>query len=438
MGGNIQHKAVKILPMLNFKNSLPFELLVGLRYTRAKRKNHFISFISFTSMIGIALGVWALIVVLSVMNGFQDELRNRILGVASHIEISGFNNRLSDWQSVSKQVMSAGQNNSSVLAAAPYVMAQGMLSYGQAVQGSIIRGVLPAEESKVSSLAQHMKSGQLENLKAGEYNIILGSDLAMLLGASVGEKVVLMAPQGQFTPTGVVPRIKQFKVVGIFQIGMYEYDAGLALIHMADAAKLYRMDDQVSGVRLKLNDLFDATTETARLNTQLKGQYFITDWTQQHANFFKAIQLEKRVMFIILALIVAVAAFNIVSTLVMAVTDKRADIAIMRTFGASPLSILKIFIIQGALIGVIGTVAGAIMGVITALNIDTIVPLIEHTFNVQFLAKDVYYISDLPSKLLWKDVWTIVLLSFVLSLFATLYPSYKASKINPAEALRYE
>jgi lipoprotein-releasing system permease protein len=438
MGGNIQHKAVKIPPMLNFKNSLPFELLVGLRYTRAKRKNHFISFISFTSMIGIALGVWALIVVLSVMNGFQDELRNRILGVASHIEISGFNNRLSDWQSVSKQVMSAGQNNSSVLAAAPYVMAQGMLSYGQAVQGSIIRGVLPAEESKVSSLAQHMKSGQLENLKAGEYNIILGSDLAMLLGASVGEKVVLMAPQGQFTPTGVVPRIKQFKVVGIFQIGMYEYDAGLALIHMADAAKLYRMDDQVSGVRLKLNDLFDATTETARLNTQLKGQYFITDWTQQHANFFKAIQLEKRVMFIILALIVAVAAFNIVSTLVMAVTDKRADIAIMRTFGASPLSILKIFIIQGALIGVIGTVAGAIVGVITALNIDTIVPLIEHTFNVQFLAKDVYYISDLPSKLLWKDVWTIVLLSFVLSLFATLYPSYKASKINPAEALRYE
>jgi lipoprotein-releasing system permease protein len=227
-------------------------------------------------------------------------------------------------------------------------------------------------------------------------------------------------------------------VVGIFQIGMYEYDAGLALIHMTDAAKLYRMGDQVSGVRLKLNDLFDATAETARLNTQLKGQYYITDWTQQHANFFKAIQLEKRVMFIILALIVAVAAFNIVSTLVMAVTDKRADIAIMRTFGASPLSILKIFIIQGALIGVIGTVAGAVMGVITALNIDTIVPFIERTFQVQFLAKDVYYISDLPSKLLWTDVWTIVVLSFVLSLFATLYPSYKASKINPAEALRYE
>lgn len=439
MGGNWQHKAVKMLPMLNFKQSLPFELFVGLRYTRAKRKNHFISFISFTSMIGIALGVWALIVVLSVMNGFQDELRNRILGVASHIEITGFNNRLSDWQTVAKQVMPATQQGESrVLAAAPYVMAQGMLSYGQAVQGSIVRGILPAEEAQVSSLSTHMKSGQLTDLKAGEFNIVLGSDLAMLLGVSMGEKVVLLAPQGQFTPTGVVPRIKQFKVVGIFQIGMYEYDAGLALIHMADAAKLYRMDDQVSGVRLKLNDLFDATAETARLNTQLKGAYYITDWTQQHANFFKAIQLEKRVMFIILALIVAVAAFNIVSTLVMAVTDKRADIAIMRTFGASPASIMKIFMIQGALIGMIGTIAGAFFGVLTALNIDTIVPFIERTFKVQFLAKDVYYISDLPSKLLWTDVWTILILSFVLSLFATLYPSYKASRINPAEALRYE
>lgn len=439
MGGNRQHKAVKMLPMLNFKHSLPFELLVGLRYTRAKRKNHFISFISFTSMIGIALGVWALIVVLSVMNGFQDELRNRILGVASHIEITGFNNRLSDWQNVAKQVTpTTSQGDSRVLAAAPYVMAQGMLSYGQAVQGSIVRGILPAEEAKVSALSTHMKSGRLSDLKAGEFNIILGSDLAMLLGVSVGEKVVLLAPQGQFTPTGVLPRIKQFKVAGIFQIGMYEYDAGLALIHMDDAAKLYRMDDQVSGVRLKLNDLFDATAETARLNKQLNGAYYITDWTQQHANFFKAIQLEKRVMFIILALIVAVAAFNIVSTLVMAVTDKRADIAIMRTFGASPASIMKIFMIQGALIGVIGTVAGAVLGVITALNIDTIVPFIERTFKVQFLAKDVYYISDLPSKLLWTDVWTILILSFVLSLFATLYPSYKASRINPAEALRYE
>ena len=419
---------------------LPFELFVGLRYTRAKRKNHFISFISLTSMIGIALGVAALIVVLSVMNGFQAELRNRILGVASHLEITGANNQLSDWPALAKQV----KTEPKVIASAPYVMAQGMLSYGQAVQGAIVRGVLPAQEDKVADLGRHMKVGKLDDLRAGEFNIVLGADLAQLLGLTVGDKVVLMAPQGQFTPTGVVPRIKQFKVAGLFQIGMYEYDAGLALIHIDDAAKLYRMGDNVSGLRLKLDDLFDAPAMSAKLSQSLtqKSQnanaYFITDWTQQHANFFKAVQLEKRVMFIILTLIVAVAAFNIVSTLVMAVTDKRADIAIMRTFGASPRSIMSIFIVQGALIGVIGTLLGAAIGVIIALNIDTIIPFIENLFHVQFLAKDVYYISDLPSKLEWPDVITIIVMSFVLSLLATLYPSYKASKINPAEALRYE
>jgi lipoprotein-releasing system permease protein len=313
-----------------------------------------------------------------------------------------------------------------------------MLSYGQAVQGAIVRGVLPAEEDKVADLGKHMKAGSLADLHAGEFGVILGADLAMSLGATIGDKVVLMAPQGQFTPTGVVPRIKQFKVVGLFQIGMYEYDAGLALIHMDDAAKLYRMGDKVSGLRLKLDDLFDAPEIAAKLARTLDGSYFITDWTQQHANFFKAVQMEKRVMFIILALIVAVAAFNIVSTLVMAVTDKRADIAIMRTFGASPRSIMGIFMIQGALIGVIGTLIGGVFGVLIALNIETIVPFIENLFHVQFLAKDVYYISDLPSKLEWNDVISIVIMSFVLSLLATIYPSYKASTINPAEALRYE
>jgi lipoprotein-releasing system permease protein len=270
--------------------------------------------------------------------------------------------------------------------------------------------------------------------------VVLGADLAQLLGVGIGEKVVLMAPQGQFTPTGVVPRIKQFRVVGLFQIGMYEYDAGLALIHMDDAAKLYRMGENVSGLRLKLNDLFDAPEMSNKLalNLNPSGTYFVTDWTQQHANFFKAVQLEKKVMFIILTLIVAVAAFNIVSTLVMAVTDKRADIAIMRTFGASPRSIMGIFIVQGALIGIIGTIIGAVFGIIIALNIDTIIPFIENLFHVQFLAKDVYYISDLPSKLDWNDVITIVVMSFILSLLATLYPSYKASTLNPAEALRYE
>ena len=415
---------------------LPYELFIGLRYTRAKRKNHFISFISLTSMIGIALGVAALIVVLSVMNGFQSELRTRILGVASHIEITGANNQLGEWQALEKQVKADPQ----VIASAPYVMAQGMLSYGQAVQGALVRGVLPGYENKVADLGKNMKAGKLSDLRAGEFGVVLGTDLAQLLGVSVGEKVVLMAPQGQFTPTGVVPRIKQFKVVGLFQIGMYEYDAGLALIHMDDAAKLYRMGDNVSGLRLKLNDLFDAPAEANKLSQNLNpsGAYYVTDWTQQHANFFKAVQLEKKVMFIILTLIVAVAAFNIVSTLVMAVTDKRADIAIMRTFGASPRSVMGIFMVQGALIGIIGTLIGAVVGVIIALNIGTIIPFIEHLFHVQFLAKDVYYISDLPSKLEWNDVITIIVMSFVLSLLATLYPSYKASTINPAEALRYE
>ena len=419
------------------KESLPFELFVGMRYTRAKRRNHFISFISLTSMVGIGLGVAALIVVLSVMNGFQEELRSRILGVASHLQITGANNVLADWQTVSSKVQTAKH----VTGTAPYIMAQGMLSNGQAVQGAIVRGVLPSEEGKVSDLATHMRAGQLADLKADEFGMVLGAELAQSLGVVLGDKVVLMAPQGQFTPTGVVPRIKQFTVVGLFQIGMYEYDAGLALINIDDAAKLYRMGDNVSGVRLKLDDLFLAPKISTDLAVVLSNEtqaLFLTDWTQEHANFFRAIQMEKRVMFIILALIVAVAAFNIVSTLVMAVTDKRADIAIMRTFGASPSSIMAIFIVQGALIGMIGTVVGAFFGVLIALNISTIVPFIEHLFHVQFLAKDIYYISELPSHLLWGDVITIVILSFFLSLIATLYPSWKASKMNPAEALRYD
>lgn len=416
--------------------TLPYELFVGMRYTRAKRQNHFISFISLTSMIGIGLGVAALIVVLSVMNGFQEELRARILGVASHVQITGENNQLANWQNLSAKVDKAKH----VEAVAPFIMAQGMLSNGQAVQGAIVRGVLPSTEVNVSDLSEHMKAGSLDNLQAGEFGIVLGVELAQSLGVILGDKVVLLAPQGQFTPTGVVPRIKQFTVVGLFQVGMYEYDAGLALIHIDDAAKLYRMNDKVSGVRLKLDDLFKAPTVTRDLANLLSysGTYYLTDWTQEHANFFRAVQMEKRVMFIILALIVAVAAFNIVSTLVMAVTDKRADIAIMRTFGASPRSIMLIFMIQGALIGVIGTVVGAVVGVLVAYNISTIVPFLENLFHVQFLAKDVYYISELPSHLLWSDVITITILSFVLSLLATLYPSWKASKTNPAEALRYE
>ena len=412
----------------------PYELFVGLRYTRAKRRNHFISFISVTSMLGIALGVAALIVVLSVMNGFQKELRARILGVASHVQITGMSSGLRDWQRIAKQAL----RNPEVVAAAPYVMAQGLISNHQTVQGSIVRGIVPADEDKVADIGAHMKSGSLSALQAGRFGIVLGSELALAIGARLGDKIVVIAPQGQVTPAGIMPRLKQFDVVGIFEVGMYEYDAGLALIHLDDARKLYRMDDKVSGVRLKLKDLFAAPVVARALTQTLDADVYVADWTRSHANFFRAVQIEKRVMFIILLLIVAVAAFNIVSTLVMAVTDKRADIAILRTLGAAPGDIMKIFVIQGALIGVIGTLVGVVGGMLLAWNVDVVVPAIEHLLGMQFLAKDVYYISDLPSDPHWQDVTVIAFTSFGLSLAATLYPSLRAARVNPAEALRYE
>jgi len=411
-----------------------FELFVGLRYTRAKRRNHFISFISLISMLGIALGVAALIVVLSVMNGFQTELRTRILGVAAHIEISGEGDRLSAWP----QIAELAKRHQEVRGAAPYIMAQGLLSFDQAVHGAMMRGILPEQENQVADIGEHMKMGSLENLKPGEFGIVLGVEIARALRVSQGDKVVLIAPQGQVTPAGVMPRMKQFTVVGIFEVGMYEYDNGLALMHLNDAATLYRMGEKVTGVRLKLDELFAAPRVARELNASLPAGTYAGDWTRAHANFFRAIQIEKNVMFIILLLIVAVAAFNIVSTLVMAVTDKQADIAILRTLGASPASIMKIFIVQGALIGVIGTFIGVAGGVLLALNIDVVVPAIEHALGIQFLAKDVYYISELPSELQWRDVGVIAAVSFVLTLLATLYPSWRASRTNPAEALRYE
>lgn len=421
---------------MRLMNSLPFELFVGWRYTRAKRKNHFTSFISITSMVGIALGVAVLIIVLSVMNGFGTELRNRILGVASHMQVMGINSPLSDWQNVVAQAKTVPQ----VKAAAPYVTGQGMLSFGQYAQGAIVRGIVPAQEVQVAELGNKMKVGQLDNLRAGEFGIVLGIDLARYLGAELGDKVMLMTPNGQATPAGMVPRMKQFKLVGVFEMDMKEYDGNLALVHIEDAAKLYRMGDDVSGVRLKLDDPFHASEVSPLLSLALSGQqnYYISDWVDENPNFFAALKMEKRVMFIIMALVVAVAAFNIVSTLIMAVTDKRADIAIMRTLGASPSSIMQIFVVQGALIGVIGTLAGVVLGVLVALNIDVIVPFIEHLFGIQFLDKDVYMITSVPSQLLWSDVLVIMLTSFALSLLATLYPSWKAARMNPAEALRYE
>ncbi len=412
----------------------PYELFVGLRYTRAKRRNRFISVISLISVLGITIGVAALIVVMSVMNGFQKELRTRILGVASHIQIQGFDGGLANWQAVAQQAM----QNPKVVAAAPYINQQGLIAHQQSVQGTLVRGILPADEDKVADIGGHMKAGKLSDLQPGSFGIVLGSELAFGVGVGVGDKVVLIAPQGQVTPAGILPRIKQFTVVGVFEVGMYEYDAGLALIDLQDAQKLYRMEDRVSGVRLKLTDLFQAPAVARELMQTLTPDVMVVDWTRSHANFFRAVQIEKRVMFIILTLIVAVAAFNLVSTLVMAVTEKQADIAILRTLGASPGSILKIFVIQGAIVGVFGTLTGVLLGVFTALNVETIVPAIERLFHVQFLAKDVYYISDLPSDLHWADVISVGSVSLVLSLLATLYPSFRASRTNPADALRYE
>ena len=414
--------------------ALPYELLIGLRYTRAKRRNHFISFISLISMLGIALGVTALIVVLSVMNGFQTELRGRILAVVSHVQISGANGEMSGWEQVAKDSSQLKE----VVAAAPYVQEQGMLSFGSSVRGAMVRGVLPDYEDKVADFRPHIKEGSLDSLVPDSFNIVLGSELARALGVFVGDKVTLIAPQGVVTPAGVVPRLKTFTVSGIFEVGMFEFDSGLALIRMEDAQKLYRMEDRVSGVRLKLDDLFRAPWVVRQLANTLNTPAYISDWTRSHANFFRAVAIEKNMMFIILSLIVAVAAFNIVSTLVMAVTDKQADIAILRTLGASPGSIMAVFMVQGALIGFIGLGLGVLGGVTLALNVDVVVPFIERMLGTELMSKEVYYISSLPSELQWSDVLTITGVSFVLSLVATIYPSWRASRVNPAEALRYE
>ena len=413
----------------------PYEIAIGLRYTRARRgsgRNRFIPFISATSMAGIALGVAALIVVLSVMNGFQEELRNRILSVASHIEIRGLP-VLADPAEVTRIARTAPR----VKAAAPYVLGQAMLSAGAVNRGALVRGIDPALEDGVADIGRHMRSGSLAALKSGEFGIVLGAELARALGARTGDPVVVVVPQGSVTAAGTLPRLKTFRLVGVFEVGMFEFDNGLALINIDDAAKLYRLEG-VSGVRLKVDDLFAAPAVAREIAAAMPLAVEVRDWTFSHANFFRAVQIEKRMMFIILTLIVAVAAFNIVSAQVMTVTDKQADIAILRTLGASPRSIMVIFIVQGALIGAIGTAIGVAAGVALAKNIDVVVPAIERMFNVQFLDKSVYYISDLPSDLQRADVLGIAGIALALALAATLYPAWRAARVNPAEALRYE
>jgi len=421
---------------LSFGKNLPFEWLVGLRYTRAGKRsarNSFISFISLISMAGIALGVAALIVVLSVMNGFQKEVRDRMLSVLAHVEVIGATGTLPEWQ---KTVQEAFKDKE-VVGAAPYVMAQSMLLHDDNMRGAIVRGVLPQEEPKVSDVAKQVRQGSFDDLRPGEFNIVLGGELARALQVQIGDKVTLAAPQGNITPAGVVPRLKAFKVVGIFEAGHYEYDSTLAFIHLDDAMKLYRLDAP-SGVRLKVADMQRAPEVALDLSRIFTGDVLIRDWSQQNRNWFAAVQTEKRMMFLILTLIIAVAAFNLVSTLVMTVTDKQADIAILRTLGASPRSIMKIFIIQGGLVGLIGTAVGVTLGVIVALNVGVIVPFIEHLFGIRFLSSDIYLISAMPSELRWPDVWTIGGVAVVLAFLATLYPSWAAARVRPAEALRYE
>lgn len=412
----------------------PLELAIGLRYTRAKRRNHFISFISLTSMLGIALGVTALVTVLSVMNGFEKELRERILGMASHATITGYGGNLTHWESLASEV----QQHKRVVGAAPYVEGQAMLVRGGNVYGAIIRGVLPAKEPSVADIERYMVRGSLSDLRPGEYGIVMGKTLAQGLGVGPGDQVTLMAPQAQVTPAGILPRLRRFTVVGLVEVGHAEYDMAFALLHIEDAARLFRLQGQVSGLRLKLDDIYAAPAVSRQLTNELGGHFWVRDWTQYHVNFFRALKTEKVVMFIILTLIVAVAAFNIVSTLIMVVTDKQSDIAILRTLGASPGSVMLIFVVQGTVIGLVGTLFGVLGGIGLATNVETIVPVIEQFFSVKFLSPDVYYISEVPSDMRWPDVVLISTTAFVMCTLATLYPAWRASRTQPAEALRYE
>jgi len=411
----------------------PVSLFIGLRYLRAKRRNHFISFISLISMMGIGLGVMTLITVLSVMNGFERELRERILGMVSHATIQGVDGQLQQWPEILDAVREAPR----VVGAAPYVEQETLMS-GRQTAGALIRGVDPAYEGSVSDLDELMILGQLSALEPGRWGLVLGVGLAARLGVGPGDSVTVFAPRIRATPAGVLPQVRQFEVVGLFEAGVHEYDTALAMMHYQDAQKLFRFSDGISGIRLKLDDMMAAPRVVREIGEDLPGVYRIRDWTQQHANFFRAVQTEKTVMFIILSLIIAVAAFNIISTLVMVVTDKQADIAILKTMGLDPSRIRQVFMIQGSFIGVIGTAIGVVLGVVLALNVQEVVGLVERVLSIDFLSAEVYYISDLPSELRWSDVIRFASLALVLSLISTIYPAWRAAKTDAVEALRYE
>ncbi len=411
----------------------PLELFIGLRYTRAKRRNHFISFISVVSIVCITISVTALITVMSVMNGFDSELRTRILGMVAHATVSGVGRSLADWP----RAVEIASRNPHVEGAAPYVEREAFLRGEAASQGAIIRGVLPDQEPKVSDIGQKMIAGKLSALTPGSWGIILGKDLALNLGVGVGDKVVVYAPEFNVTPVGVVPRIRRFTVLGIFEAGMQEYDSGLAVVNMQDAERLYNMDGP-TGVRLRLDDMFRAYDVARSLADELGQAYRVSTWMEGHANFFKAVAMEKLVMFIILSLIILVAVINLVSMLMMLVIDKQADIAILRTLGATPRSVMATFMVQGMIVGIVGIALGVSLGSLLSWKLPAIANWIQDVFHVQFLSPDVYYISDVPSRLLASDVGWVALVTFAFALLATLYPAWRASRTQPAQALRYE
>jgi lipoprotein-releasing system permease protein len=413
----------------------PVPLAIGLRYTRAKRRNHFISFISFTSMLGVAVGVMALITVLSVMNGFDNELRSRMLGMTAHASVLAFGGPLRAWTAL----MGPVRAHPEVLGAAPFIQGEAMVVAGGDVNGVMVNGILPEEEARISLVAKKMVAGRLGDLVAGEYRIVLGRYLARKLLVDVGDRVTLIAPQAVTTPAGIIPRMRRFTVAGVFEVGMNEYDGGLVLVHLDDARRLFRLpDDAVTGIRLKVSDLYQAHRIANEVVKTLPGDHAVMDWTQYHQNFFRALKTEKLAMFVILSLIVAVAAFNIVSTLVMVVADKRAEIAILRTLGLSPRGVMAIFVVQGTVIGLFGTLLGVGGGIWLATHVTTLVPALEQALGVQFMPSDVYFITDLPSDLDLHEVAEIAIFSFALSVLATLYPAWAASRQPPAEALRYE